>query len=246
VVRCGFLILLAMAVLQSLASQTQSGPEISPSVSISLPPNIPSETIQIAYYLVGPFGGYGGYVEQRAGVHSYEITTSVEGEAANEIRMIVYAPGCGIQTFVVPLADDSKVKQDFECQRVPSVMLSGQIVPNELVRDKNAELIITYMAFWAHEFFGIVDGAVTEFRLATVTPDANGMFQVDLPHFSVDATPSPSEPRASLCLMLRDAKSWNHIASNLEPEVPELRFEDHCLRTQSYYPSGLKFTASPL
>ena len=244
-VRCAFVILLGMAALQSSASQTPSRPEISPSVSISLPPSIPSETVQIAYHLVGPFGGYGGYTEQQAGLHFYEIAASVEGKAAIEIRMIVYASGCEIQTFVLPLADDSRVKQEFECQRVPSVMLSGQIVPNDLVRDKNAELIITYMAFWAHEFFGIVDGPVAEFRLATVSPDANGMFQVDLPHFSADAMPSSSQPRASLRLMLRDSKTWNHIASNLEPEVPEFRFEDHSLRIRSYYPSGLKFTAGP-
>jgi hypothetical protein len=245
VVRGTFAILLGMAALQSLASQTPSRQEISPSVSISLPPNIPSETVQIAYHLVGPFGGYGGYTDQRAGLHFYEIAASVEGRAATEVRLIVYASGCEIQTFVLPLAEDSIVKKEFECQPIRSVTLSGQIAPNELARDNNAELIVTYMAFWAHEFFGIVDGAVAELRLATVSPDANGMFQVDLPQFNADVTPSTSEPRASLCLMLRDSKTWNHIASNLEPEVPELRFVDHSLRIQSYYPSGLKFTAGP-
>jgi hypothetical protein len=246
VVRCAFAILLGIAALQSLASHTLSSQESSPSVSVSLPPNVPSETVQIAYHMVGPFGGHGGYTEQRFGLHSYEIAASVEGKAATEIRMIVYASGCEIQTFVVPLADDSRVKQEFECQPVPNVMLSGQIVPNELVRDKNAELIIVYVAHWSYKLFGIVDGAVAVFRLATIPPDANGMFQVDLPRFSVDAMPSSSQPRASLCLILRDAKTWNSIASNLEPEVPEFRSEDHSLRIQSYYPSGLKFTAGPL
>jgi len=238
VVRCAFAILLGIAALQS--SQ-----ESSPSVSVSLPPNIPSETVQIAYHLVGPFGGHGGYTEQRPGLHSYEIAALVEGKAATEIRMIVYASGCEIQTFIVPLADDSKVKQEFECQPVPSVMLSGQIVPNELVRNKNAELIIIYVAHWSHKFFGIVDGAVADFRLATVSPDANGMFHVDLPQLSADAVPSSSQPRASLCLILRDAKTWNSIASNLESEVPEFVSEDHGLRIRSYYPSGLKLTARP-
>jgi hypothetical protein len=195
--------------------------------------------------LVGPFGGHGGYTEQRPGLHSYEIAASVEGKAATEIRMIVYAPGCEIQTFVVPLADDSNVRQEFECQPVPSVLLSGQIMPNELVQDKNAELIMIYVAHWSHTFFGIVDGAVVVFRLATVSPDANGMFQVDLPRFSADAVPSSSQLRASVCLILRDAKTWHSIASNLEPEVPEFRSEDHSLRIRSYYPSGLKFTAVP-
>ncbi len=245
VVRCAFAILLGIAALQSLASQTPSSQESSPSVSVSLPANIPSETVQIAYYLVGPFGGHGGYTEQRPGLDSYEVAASVEGQAATEIRMIVYASGCDIQTFVVPLADDSKVKQEFECQPAPSVMLSGQIVPNELIRDGNAELVFIYLAHWSHEFFGIVDGAVANFQLATVSPDANGMFQVDLPQFSADAVPSSSQLRASLHVILRDAKTWNSITSDLEPEVPEFRSEDHSLRIRSYYPGGLKFVARP-
>jgi hypothetical protein len=244
VVRWSFAILLGIAALQSLASQTPSN-QGAPCFSVSLPPNTPSETVQIAYYLVGPFGGHGGYTEQRPGLHAYEIATSVEGKAATEIRIIVYASGCEMQTFVVPLADDPKVEQEFECQPVPSVILSGQITPNELVQDKNAELIIIYVAYWSHKFFGIVDGAVVDFRLASASPDSNGMFQVDLPQFGADAAPSASELRASLHLILRDAKTWNSIASNLEPEVPEFRSEDRSLRIQSYYPSGLKFTAKP-
>ena len=37
------------------------------------------------------------------------------------------------------------------------------------------------------------------------------------------------------------SKTGNPIADNLEPEVPEFRFEDHGLRIRSYDPSGLKF-----
>jgi hypothetical protein len=39
-------------------------------------------------------------------------------------------------------------------------------------------------------------------------------------------------------LMLRDSKTWNPIASNLEPELPEFRLEDHSLGIQSYYPAA--------
>jgi hypothetical protein len=245
VIPSAFATLLVIGVLQPLSSQTPSRPETSPSVSLSLPRNMPSETVQIIYFMVGPFGGYGGNTGQRSGLHSYEIAASVEGKAATEIRMIVYAPGCEIQTFVVPLVDDSRVNRKFECQPVRSVLLSGQIVPNELIQDKHAELIVTYMAFWSHQFFGIADGAVAEFRLATASPDMNGMFQVDLPLFSADDLASSSQSRASLRLTLRDSKTLNHIASNLEPELLEHRSEDHGLRIQSYYPNGLKFMAEP-
>jgi hypothetical protein len=128
-VRSLFTILLgtALAILGITDSCTSA--EVSPSVAVLLPSDIPSETVQIVYHLVGPFGGRGGYNKQEAGLHSYEIASSVEGKAATEIRMIVYAPGCEIQTFVVPLAEDSRVRQRFECHRVPTVTLSGQIEP---------------------------------------------------------------------------------------------------------------------
>ena len=236
-----FAILLGMAGLLRETAQTPTNPKSLPSVSISLPPDILSETVQISYFLVGPFGGYGGYATQRAGVHSYEIPALVEGKAATEIRMIIYASSCEIQTFVIPLANDSRVKQEFECQHVATVKLPGQVVPTELVLGNNAELVVTYMAYWAHGFFGTADGMVTEFRLATVSPDANGIFHVELPYFTADAVAS-SQLRASFRLMLRDSKTWNHIASNLEPEMPELRAEDHSLQIRSHYPEGLKFT----
>ena len=240
-----FAILVGLASLLTPAEQPPTNPELLPSVSISLPPDILSETVQISYFLIGPFGGYGGYVKQQADVQSYEIPALVEGKAATEIRMIVYASGCEIQQFVIPLTEHSRVNQEFLCQRVETVKLSGEIVPSELVRDNNAELVVTYMAYWAHGFYGIADGFVTRFHLATVSPDADGGFQLDLPYFSTDAEASSSQRRAGLGLVLRDSKSWNPIAFNLEPDTPELRLETHELRIRSHYPDGLKFTPTP-
>ena len=240
-VRCVLVILLGMVALLPCLTRTPMHADDSRFVSISLPPNVPSETVQISYYLVGPFGGQGGYVVQQVGVSSYQIPAMVDGKAATEIRVIVYASGCEIQKFVIPLTEDLRVSREFPCQRVETVKLSGQIVPNELAKDSNTELIVTYMARWAHSFFGIVDGPVTQFKLATVSPHANGLFEVNLPLVSQEAT--LSDPNTSLCLMLRDAKTWNHIASNLEPNVPELRSEDRCLRTRTAYPSDINFTA---
>jgi len=244
VVRRILVTLVGVAALLAGTTQTPAKAEDSPSVSISLPSNVPSKTVQISYFLVGPFGGHGGYTTDRTGVHFYEISTMVDFQAATEIRMIVYAPGCEIQRFVIPLAEHSRVSQEFSCQPVETVKLSGHVVPDALVSDTNAELVVTYMAYWANSFYGIGDGAVSQFPVATVSPDANGMFQVDLPYFSVDAEASPSEQRASFRLMLRDSKTGNHIASNLEPEKQELRLQEHGLRIQSQYPDDVIFTTA--
>lgn len=228
---------LGMASLLPQSGQTPKTAIFLPSVSVSLPPDVFSETVQISYFLSGSFGGYGAYVAQRTGVHSYEIPTMVEGKAAKEIRMIVYVSGCEIQQFALPLTEDSRVNQEFQCQHVASVRLSGKIVQTGLASDSSAKLVVRYVAYWSHGFYGIADGPVTEFHLATVTPDADGNFEVDLPYFSADADDSSPQRRASFRLMLRH--------SDLEPEKQELRLKAHGLRIRSHYPDNVLFTAEP-
>jgi len=239
-----FLITLVGAVFLQFAMPALSKVEDFPSVSILLPANVRSETVQIAYQLRGPFGGYSMYTEPRRDLRAYAIPASVEGKAATEIRTIVYATGCEIQTFVITLAEDSRVQQEFICEPVRSVTLSG-FVPNQLVSAGNAELRITYSAYWAHQFFSIADGPVVEFKLATLRPDANGAFQVDLPCFRTHSDGSAVGQQASLSLALADAKTWNRLSPNLIPEEVQLRAEEHNLRIQTYYTSGLKFVPDP-
>ena len=221
------------------ATTNADGP---PFVFIVLPRNIPSETVQISYHSIGPFGGYGGYTAHQSGVTSYQIPAVVDGKAATEIRAIVYSPGCAIKTFVIPVNRQPLLWREFECQRVDTVRLVGRIEPNVLARQANAELIATYMARWSHGFFGIVDGAITQFELAKVAPTADGNFDVELPVIRQEDSGTPSQ--STVCLRIRDSKTLNPIAFNLEPDNAELRTQDGCLQTRAAYPIGLKFTAT--
>jgi len=237
VVRGLFPLFLGLTALYSFGLQTLPKVAGAPSVSITLPRDISSEAVQIRYFLRGPFGGYGGYVKQQIGLHSYEIATSIEGKAATEIRLIAYAPGCAIQTFTLPLDEASGVTQAFECRHLSTVTLSGQIVPSESIRDRAAELILTYMAYWAHEFFGITDGPVVQIELANVSPDADGMFQIVLPDFTAGDMPPSYWQHGSLFLGLRDAKTWNSITSDLQLEPADLMNKDYSLQMRSSYPA---------
>jgi hypothetical protein len=239
VARSAFAMLVGLAILLPRTAEATMQAEASPSVSVSLPPNVPSDTVQISYFLIGPFGGYSGYTPQRAGLGSYEIPTGVEGQAATEVRMIIFAPGCEIQKLVIPLAGASSVSQEFLCQRVKTVELSGQIVANQLVRNDNTELVVTYMAYWAHGFYGLADGFVTQVHLASIPLGTNGTFRLDLPYFSEDSGASSSQQRASFRLTLH-SKTWDHITL-LEPDISEFKTEDHSLRIQPHYPDGLRF-----
>ncbi len=237
-----FALLLAAVVSQSRAAPV---PAISdgPSVSISLPASVPSETVQIAYQLIGDFGGASTYTDQQPNAHSYFIDASLEGKAATEIKIVVYAAGCKIQTFDVLLSKTSNVTKDFVCDALPTVTLSGQVIPSELVRGKNTVLSITYMAEWVDDFFGIMDGAVFHFEIASLRPRADGTFEVEVPDFTTD-TALPYSGKGTLSLMLLDSKTLNPVAGNLEPERSEFKSEEEGLKLLSYYPSGLRFRAS--
>ena len=241
--RCLLAVLLLAIPAQFSRIQPRQSPANSPSVSLSLPGDIPSETVQIRYFMTGAFGGYGGFIEPRPNQTDYEIDASTEGKSANSVKILAYAMGCKVQTFDLDLTQVPNPKERLVCELLPQIRIDGAIPP-DLMRHENAELNVHYMAFWASRFFGIADGPVTEFQLATTTPDPDGNFRVDIPDFSADNKDSSYPGGASLRFTLRDSKSLNPIALNLSPEQPEYQSETHELRILSSYPTGLKFVNS--
>jgi hypothetical protein len=121
------------------------------------------------------------------------------------------------------------------------VVLSGSF-PRPLIGDHEAELLITYQAFWAHSFFGILDGFVTTFDVAKISPSRDGTFRVEIPNFRDADQFSKDESAASLNLLLRDAKTWNHLATNLVPKQEDLR-AGFGLKIVSSYPDNVEFSS---
>ena len=229
------------------APVSQNPPELDQvqTVSIVLPKDIKSDTVQIRYMLNGPFGGYASYVDSRPALRSYEIKGTVQGQPAQAIRILVYAPGCRFQTLVLAFSGKKNLEEQFVCRPLPAIKLKGH-VPPELLKNENAEVVAVYTAYWAQDFFGIVDGFVTQLEVAKAKPDASGFFEIAIPDFATDMHRSSFEPAASLSLGLRDSKTLNPIARNLEPELPKFRTQTNTLRIQPTYPSsGIRFLSTP-
>lgn len=233
-------LLLGLALSACVTGLPKPNHSIDSSVSISLPTGIASENVQIIYHMTGSFGGRGGYVKPQRDLHSYQIETSAEGRPAESIKILVYATGCNFQTFDLVLSRDSAVHKEFVCDVLPEVRLRGQ-VPEELIRGRKAELMIIYTAHWACDFFGLVDCTVPQFQIALVSLDESATFRVSLPDFGI-RDPSHS---ATLRLILRDPRTWNPIAPDLVPEVPEYRSGLLGLKIASSYPDQLKFIPNP-
>src|SRR5579864_6108132 len=234
---------LAFLLLASACWMTAQTPPLSRSLTIVLPPGIPSETTRITYALVGSFGSHGQTTEIAANETSYTIATSVDGKPADSVQIVVWAPGCETRTHSLDLRKSAIRRITYGCVPHPAVTLTGRIIPFEATRAKDAELAIFYRANWECVFFGWNDCMVPQFAVATVTPRSDGTFEAQLPDFTSDpvvAASAGSRINGDFLLLLRDPKTLNHIAE-LEPELEDYRSIDGSLKSVSEYPSDLVF-----
>ncbi len=117
--------LLMLIPMQDFPTHSTQSPAALPTVSISLPAHIPSETVQIRYLMSGSFGGY---VEPKPGQTGYEIEASVGGEPAKSIKVLVYAPDRSFRTFELELARTSNSTVRFASHSPRSRLLAGSRV----------------------------------------------------------------------------------------------------------------------
>jgi hypothetical protein len=189
------------ALMASVAAQDH------PQVSLAFPLGIASETIQINYYLTGPFGGYGGFVRPDKQRVSYDIDPFVDGRPAENIKIIAYLPGCEITTLDLAFSGTA-VERRLDCAPLGTISLRGQVLPALITQDQSREIEVSYLAMWSHRFFGIYDGLVTTIRLGAVRVDQNGDFEITLP----DLYKQPILRDGGIQFILREPKTKNIIA----------------------------------
>jgi hypothetical protein len=210
---------------------------------IRLPPEIRSEQVQARYFLTGPFGGLGSFLKAEPEQNVYLIGTSVNHQAAETLKVILYAPGCQIVTIDVPSLSESEKTEEIPCEDLPSITFNGRVELPEPLRTRPYEVEIKYMAYWAHDFFGIAEGMVSSFHLARVTPDEGGAFQVLLPNFTKDAVTESFHRNAGLQFIARERDTGN-IVSFLVPAKEEWKnLRDLPLKPK--YPTPVVFKPLP-
>ena len=182
-----------------------------PSVTITLPPNVPSERVDIRYFMTGPFGGFGGFVQPQPNLHAYQIEGAVDGKPARGMKIVVYAPGCQVAIFDLPLTGRSVLQRAFSCKPLATLVLTGKIVPGEGIRKSNTVVSVVYLAYWACDFFGVKDCLVETFSVGTAVADADGIFHIQLPDFSKDPVTSSFRSSGSLRFVLLEPETGNIV-----------------------------------
>jgi hypothetical protein len=204
--------------------------------------------LEVRYFLTGPFGGYGGFVQNSDRDGSYRIPLSVDpqrervgttGVPAQSLKAILYAPGCQFQLLSVDLKTTSNRAADFECRPLSTVRLSGTISwPHADTRQSEVEIL--YVADWDHRFFGIGDGMVQQFRVGTARFNSGSRFQVEIPDFSKDAVTTEKQA-AYLQVRVIAHPGENQVERVVPPAA--LQYNGLGLKILSRYDSEISFSA---
>jgi len=212
----------------------------SSSIEILLPPGFGSERFFVRYLTTG--GDVGGWIQPRANVSSYNISTTHEVQAAARIKALLYNPGCAIQTLDLPLSDQGIQQYSFVCQSLPNIQIVGKLVRSDRLYGRNVRLQARYVARWAQSFLGL-DGEIVEFIPIAETNDVleNGEFRLSLPDLSRDALAGSPDHSGELQIWARDAATGSIVAQMIPagPGIERTRMGG--LKIQTSYPSEIIF-----
>ena len=176
--------------------------------------------------MTGDFGGYGGFVRTKPNLHGYVIDTSYQNKPASTLKIILYCPGYGIELLNLPsLSDLSDMSESVKLKPLPAVHLSGKIVTPEGSALKDFKMEVIYWAFWELEFFGIADGPVSPFKLASADVSRDGSFSVAVPDFTRDPAIAHFMEKGVIGLSARDPKTGNFVYKLESAERPGIDAE---------------------
>ena len=218
-------ILLAVlpAYIRRAQAQSFSGGQ---SFLLRLPSTVDTTGLDISYFMTGDFGGYGAFVRTKPNLHGYVIDTSHENKPASTLKIVIYCPGYGIELLNLPsLSDLSDMSASVKLKPLPTVRLSGRIVTPEGSALKDFKIEVIYWAFWKLEFFGLVDGAIAPFKIASADVSRDGSFSVAVPDFSRDLAIAPFMEKGVIGLRARDPKTSNFVYKLESAERPGIDAE---------------------
>jgi hypothetical protein len=173
--------------------------------------SIDTTSLSIRYSLTGGVGLYGATVRTQANVWDYAIETSYEGKPARTLKVIVFCPGYATKLLEIASLDDSEKVADVDLEPLGSVRLSGRVIPPPGPEDSGLIIEASYVADWGHQFFGILDGPVSAFPLASATLSQRGSFSMTVPDLAHDPTINSFKWHGAIEFVAREPKTGNIV-----------------------------------
>jgi hypothetical protein len=214
-------------------------------IEVQLPSTVPSETFFVRYCITGESGHYCNWIESKPNVRSYSIDATYAGQPAVSARAILYAPGCGIETFDFTAAElQAHPHYSFTCRPLPAISITGELERIDRFHGEKIALRARYIAYWAAGFFGTTDGMVVSIPVGNIAyPSADNHFRLSLPDFSQDPLAGARDHAGSLQIWATDRADGNPVALLVLAErVSAIKTKMGGLRIQDTYPPKLVFT----
>jgi hypothetical protein len=202
---------LTVMMLPGLHSRAQPPSGHEP-IRLVLPPGIEPGSCQLRYFLVGSFGGYGGFARPKLNASEFEIETLHEGAAVESLKAALYCSGYQLQTMTFDsLPDVAGRNLQLNPKPLGTVRLLG-LVRGLVSPDAQMLYIdVDYTPSWVCEFFRLPDCLLFGWKVASVNLDANGRFSATLPDFARDAVISAYKNPGEFAFRIRDQKTGNPL-----------------------------------
>jgi hypothetical protein len=219
----------------SLIAQEKEG------FKIELDPSLRSEAMQVHYYLVGGFGGYGAFTDgPRALTEDLFLPIYRGGQRAKSLKAVVYGKGCELGIFALNPLPPGTNRVRFECRKLGTVWLKGVVIGHS--RPSELTVRLRYRAYWSHTFFEIFDGPVLSLAIAEVAPDRDGRFAIEVPDFANDGVTNLYEGQADWSLTAWKTGTNDHYWLKTDKQANRL---PGTLAIEREYPEELQFVAQP-
>jgi hypothetical protein len=205
-------------------------------LAITLPESVRSENVFIRYILAGE--ELGGWVQPRPGVSSYVISTTREGQSATQIKAVLYAPGCAIQTLDLPLSNTNNPRYPFVCFSLANVRIGGKLIQTTRFSGREVKLQAEYIARWAGEFLGLPAGIPLTIPVGDVAyPSAGNSFQLSVPDLSRD----PLAGSGEIQILAKDIGTGENINQLVPAGEQTFKTRMGGLKIQRAYPAEIIF-----
>jgi len=182
------------------------------SIRMVLPPSVDSGTCHLQYFLVGPFGGYGGFARPKVDASEFEIETVREGEDAQRLKIVLFCPGYQIVTIAFKsLPDLASRTVHVHPKPLGTIRFRGAVRGLTLQQVQVLHVDVDYTPWWICEFFNLPDCGLGAWKVASVELDTDGRFSATLPDFAGDATVRSFKNPGELAFRIRDQKTGNPL-----------------------------------
>jgi hypothetical protein len=208
-------------------------------LEVRLPGGIKSEDVLIRYAVAGD--DLGGWVKPQAGLPAYRISAIRYGAVASGIKVIVYAPGCGIETVGVAFPNGANRNYDFVCRPIGNVNVSGKIQQAELLSKHEVLLRAKYLAHWASAALGIGGEVPLTIPLSEPVRIAReGRFALSVPDFASD--PGARARLSEIQIWAVDQSTGENVAQLFPAGRADAKTRASGLRIQRVYPAEIIFS----